>query len=387
MTMQTTKTSRSYDQNQLKIICDHLCDNIESLFEYLDLSDIKYNGKMFVGGCPIHNGDNKSAFNLYPNGDFYRGNWRCRTHNCDKVFKGSIIGFIRGVLSNKKYNWVKDGDSTISFQETMNFVETFLGNDIGNIKVSKSDIDKKTFSSVVKNITETSVEIANTKISRHSIRQSLSIPSKYFIDRGFCSDILNKYDVGLCDKPEKEMYNRAVAPIYDHSYKYMVGCTGRSIFDKCSVCGAFHNPNNQCPADEDKWKYSKWKHNYQFKSQNHLYNFWFAKEHILASSTAILVESPGNVWRLEEAGIHNSLAMFGSNLSDRQKIILDGSGAMSLVVITDNDDAGDKAAKLIYDKCKNTYKIIRIQITKSDVAEMSLDDIQKEIKPYIKDTI
>ncbi|NDC71851.1 MAG: hypothetical protein EBZ62_00150, partial [Sphingobacteriia bacterium] len=38
----------------------------------------------------------------------------------------------------------------------------------------------------------------------------------------------------------------------------------------------------------------------------------------LKSHTAIIVESPGNVWRLEENGIHNSVALFGSSLSDRQ---------------------------------------------------------------------
>jgi 5S rRNA maturation endonuclease (ribonuclease M5) len=342
---------------------------------------------MFVGICPIHHGDNKSAFNLYPNGDFYRGNWKCRTHNCDKIFKASIIGLIRGILSNKKYNWAKNGDMTVSFKETMDFIEAFLGQNINDIKLSKSDIDKKVFSSVIKHITNDSNEIIQTKISRHNIRQSLVIPSAYFIDRGFSKDILDRYDVGLCNKPDKEMYNRAVAPIYDHGYKYMVGCTGRSVFDKCESCGSFHNPMNECPSDEDRWKFSKWKHNYQFKSQNHLYNFWFAKKYIAETSTAILVESPGNVWKLEECGIHNSVAMFGSNLSDRQKIILDGSGAMNLMVITDNDDAGEKAAKLITDKCKNTYKIYKINITGNDIADMTHEQINLQIKQRIENLL
>ena len=49
----------------------------------------------------------------------------------------------------------------------------------------------------------------------------------------------------------------------------------------------------------------------------------FAKEFIKESGIVILVESPGNVWRLEEAGVHNSVAIFGSSLADRQKMILD----------------------------------------------------------------
>ena len=55
--------------------------------------------------CPIHQGDNSSALNLYIEGDSYRANWKCRTHQCEKTFKGSILGFTRGLLSYQKYNW------------------------------------------------------------------------------------------------------------------------------------------------------------------------------------------------------------------------------------------------------------------------------------------
>lgn len=380
---QMNKTFRSYNQNQLKIICDKLCDQIDNLFDILDIQEIQNNGKMYVGKCPIHGGDNKSAFNLYPDGESYRGNWKCRTHNCEKIFKPSIIGFIRGILSNKKYNWQQDGDKIASFEETVSFVEKFLKQDINGIKISSSDIEKKKFTSIIQNIIIDSEKEISSKISRTNIRKSLVMPSDYFLNRGFQESILDKYDVGLCDKEGKEMYQRCVVPIYDMEYKYMVGCTGRSIFDKCKICGGHHDPIKECPCKEDAWKYSKWKHNYQFKSQNHLYNIWFAKKYILESTKVILVESPGNVWRLEENGIKNSVAMFGSNLSDKQKIILDGSGAMTIISIMDNDEAGQKAAKLINDKCKNTYNIINIKISKPDLAEMTKEEIDKEIRIYL----
>ena len=379
---QTAKTSRSYDQDQLKVICDSLCDRIESLFDVLSIDDVHHNGKMYVGCCPIHNGDNKSAFNLYPDGDTYRGNWKCRTHNCERYFKASIIGFVRGVLSNKKYNWENSTNKSVSFQETMEFIEKFLGDDLKNIKISKTQKEKNRFSSAINHITQKDIDYVS-QITRSSIRKSLIIPAQYFINRGFSAKILDKYDVGLCDKKEKEMYNRAVAPIYDIDHKYMVGCTGRSIFNKCTLCESYHDENNSCPSEEDRWKFPKWKHNYQFKSQNHLYNIWFAKTKILETTKVILVESPGNVWRLEECGIQNSVALFGANLSDRQKMLLDGSGAMTIITIMDNDDAGQKAASLIKDKCKNTYNIMNINISKPDIAEMSEEEINKEIKAYI----
>ena len=70
---------------------------------------------------------------------------------------------------------------------------------------------------------------------------------------------LNKYDVGLCTNPQRPMYNRVVAPIYDTEYKTMVGCTGRSIFEACPKCGTYHNPQRDCPSPEKQWLYSKWK--------------------------------------------------------------------------------------------------------------------------------
>jgi 5S rRNA maturation endonuclease (ribonuclease M5) len=376
------KKSRSIDQAKLKVVCDDLCDNIESLMDNLGL-EYNLRPKMLSMACPIHDGDNSSALNIYYEGDNYRGNWKCRTHGCEECFKGSIIGFVRGVLSNKKHGWQKQGDSTCTFDEALDYCLTFLKKDLKQIKISKADRDKRLFTSLVGHMKSEPTPLASALVSRDSVRKSLTIPAQYFIDRGFSPEILDKYDVGVCDKQGKEMFNRAVAPIYDHDHKYLVGCSGRSIFEKCDKCKSHHNPIDNCPTDEEKWKYSKWKHNHEFKSQNYLYNFWFAKKQILDSGIVIIVESPGNVWKLEENHIHNSVAMFGSSLSDRQKIILDSSGAMNIVILTDNDEAGKKAAEQIKNKCQNTYRIFIPQISKPDIAEMTPDEIKKEIVEYM----
>lgn len=370
------------DQAKLKIICDQLCDRIEDLLDHFDLEYI-YSGRLITMSCPIHGGDNKSALNLYPQGDVYRGNWKCRTHNCEKHFKGSIIGFIRGIISNKKYNWQKNGDNTCSFQEALSFCLSFLNTDLKDIKISKSDRDKRHFTSAIKHISPEKPIVENI-ITRKQIRANLKIPATYYIDRGYSSTILDRYDVGLCEKPGKEMFNRVVVPIYDHKHSSMIGCTGRSIYEKCDKCETFHNPSNECPSHENRRFYSKWKHSSSFQSQNHLYNIWFAKQHIMDTCTVIIVESPGNVWRLEEAGIHNSVAIFGSSLSDRQKMILDASGAMNIITMTDNDEAGKKAAELIRQKCFKTYNIKNIDFPAKDIAELSIDYIKQNIVPLLE---
>ena len=179
------------------------------------------------------------------------------------------------------------------------------------------------------------------------------------------------------------MSNRAVVPVYTEDHKYLSGCTGRSIFEKCDTCKTHHEASTSCPETSASWKHSKWKHNFSFKSQEHLYNYWFAKEFILDSKTAIIVESPGNVWRLEESGIHNSVALFGSSLGQRQKMLLDISGAMNIITIMDNDSAGQEAANQINIKCGRTYNIKNITINYNDIAEMTIDQIKNEIIPQI----
>jgi 5S rRNA maturation endonuclease (ribonuclease M5) len=76
--------------------------------------------------------------------------------------------------------------------------------------------------------------------------------------------------------------------------------------------------------------------------------------------------------------------MFGSSLSDRQKILLDSSGAMTLIILTDNDDAGRKAGEQIKNKCQNTYRIFIPKISKNDVGDMTKEEINNEIKEYIQ---
>lgn len=383
--IKTMKKSNSYNQQQLKLVCDELCDRIEDLFDSFGL-EYRLNNKMYTMSCPIHGGDNAAALNIYHIGDNYRGNWTCRTHGCENTFKGSVIGFIRGLLSVERYNWkIGDKSNICPFNEAVDFALAFLNKDLKNFKVSKVLQEKNRFTQVVEKITKSGVD-NDTKIERRYVTSSLIIPSEYYISRGYSAEILSKYDIGLCNKDGKEMSDRVVAPIYSDDHRYVVGCTGRSIYNKCDTCSSFHKAGN-CPSDQDLWKYPKWKHNSGLKSQNHLYNFWFAKEHILKSGMAIIVESPGNVWKLEENNIHNAVAIFGCSMSDRQKMILDSSGAMSLILLTDNDEAGQKAAAQIKSKCEKTYRIFMPKISKPDVAEMTLEEIKTEIKDYIEKII
>ena len=377
------KTFHSYDQGQLKVLSDHLCDQIEPLLLTLGIDQYQNLGKMISMVCPIHGGDNATAFNLYHQGDRYRGNWKCRTHQCQDIFKSSIIGFIRGCLSKSEHGWQQSGDTMSSFSEAIDFATSFLKQDLESFKVSHKHAEKTAFVNTIKYISHEPNKPAS-EILRSTIQKHLDIPSQYFIDRNFTKDILLKYDVGECHATGKEMSGRAVVPIYDIDYQHMVGCSGRSIQNICPSCDSYHDITHQCPDSANSWRYCKWKHSQGLKSQEHLYNYWFAKEFIKESGIVILVESPGNVWRLEEAGVHNSVAIFGSSLADRQKMILDISGAMTIITIMDNDAAGVMATQQIHTKCQRTYNIKSIPLQFPDIAAMTVEQIKEFIIPQLK---
>lgn len=390
MKMSTKQKYRSYSQYELKNLSDKICDNIEMILSKIGIEQFKYSPKMISMSCPIHGGDNESAVNIYHTGDHYRGNWKCRTHHCDSTFKASIIGFIRGVLSKQKFNWSCEGDKVLSFNETIDIILSIIDDpDYSCTNQNEPNREKQDFVKTVKYIQPEKIE-HNNKIPKEICKKLLSIPSNYFSSRGFSKDVLKRFDVGECNRNNKEMSDRAVVPVYDIDNQYVIGSSGRSIFEKCSSCSCYHNPNNDCPTKENQWLYPKWKHSSQFKSNECLYNLWNAQKYIKLFRTLVLVESPGNVWKLEESGIHNSVALFGSNLSDKQKMLIDISGAMKIVVIMDNDDPGKKAAEQIIAKCNKTYNIENIDLSLldlpqsyNDIAEMNTKDIIDHIKPII----
>lgn len=363
-----------YPTDKLMILSNIVCNRLDSLLKVLDVS-LSHNNHRYFGSCPIHDGDNFSAFSLYPQGYSLPGYWVCRSRQCQKLFKPTILGFVRGVLSNKKCNW-NNSKQMIGFDETIKFIcDKVVGKSLNEIKVDPEFLSKHKFISDA-NLFNKIIQDSH-KIVRKTALDSLQIPADYYLDRGYSQEILKKYDVGLCETLGKEMYRRVVFPVYDETYRFIVGCTGRSIHPQCIKCSRYHIDGSSCPNSSLEFaKSSKWYENKGFSKKLYLFNFWFAKKHISESGTVILVEGPGDVLRLEEAGIHNSVGIFGTEFSDSQQILLETAGAMNLVLLLDNDEAGQKAKEEIKNKCKRCYRIFEPQIPNKDVGEMSIEQIK-----------
>jgi hypothetical protein len=358
---------RKIDFAKIGALSEIACSNIEKLLDALGVS-LERNGKKYSGCCPIHPGsDNRSAFNIYVEGDTYVGNWRCRTKSCNAlkepstlltsnpkaVFNSGLIGFVQGVLSAKKLKWSKAGDKKFPYWDAVKFVCDVYGVDWDNLTIDESRIDKNDF------LSATRFMVAKHKaegMPREKVRSKLVYPCQYYLDRGFSREILDVYDVGMCLKTNKIMSGRAVVPVYEESGQYAVGFTGRLV-------------SGEGP---------KWIHN-GFKASETLYNYWFAYPHIKKSGTAILLESPGNAWRMVEAGYNNCVGLFGTEFSISQQFLLEKLGVTSIITLFDNDQngAGDKARKRVSEECARYYNIAHIVPTMNDVAEMSIKDVKE----------
>ena len=334
-------------------VCHELSEKAELLLDYLGIS-YSYRDNYVHMPCPIHGGDNPTACTVYVEGDSLKGNWYCWTHQCHEKYLSTMLGFIRGYLESEK-------DRKVSFKEAVDFALEFLNTSIEDIQ-PKSNEDKKRFVTAAQRLQKAQLE-PDVKITRDMVKSTLQIPSQYYIDRGYKKETLEKFDVGTCIKKGKPMYGRAVAPVYNDSHEYMVGCTGRQINEK-------YMP--------------KWRNSPGFKKGLNLYGYWFAKEQIRKTGTVIIVEGQGDVWRLHEAGIKNVVGIFGCSLTDAQIIKLESSGAANMIVLLDNDEAGSKAKNKIRDKCGKIYNLFFPKLNTKDVGDMSISDIHETLVPQIE---
>lgn len=356
---------------------------IEEIIEYFDI-DVKDHGDMFCGRCPIHDGDNHTALNLYKDGYSVKGYWCCWTKHCDSVFKPTIIGFIRGLLSKKYMGWEKkeDKDRVYSFHKTLKWISEFLGQKLEDIKIDEKALEQRGFINSVNSIQKT-ISKSKSLLSRVDVRKSLEIPARFFLDKQYSSPILDEYDVGFCGTQGKPMSDRVVVPVYDEDKMFMVACSGRTIHPECKKCKFYHKPG-PCPlADPYRHlNYCKWRHNGDINS--YLYNFWNAKKEIKKTGVVVIVEGPSDVWRLVQYGITNCVAIFSCKISDSQQILLESCGAYTVIDCLDNDEAGRLGSEQLQSRLGMFCKILKPEFKSKDIGEMPELEFKDKVLPVIQ---
>lgn len=360
---------------------------LDSLLDLLGVTLYK-RGRMLVGPCPVHGGDRVDAFNLFPDGHTTRGNWKCWSRNCHLAFKGrksgcgTLVGLTWGVLSHQQFNWAQEGDRRVPFGQVLDYLCEFVGQKLEDIQVDKVEMEKTAFSSCMSAF---HLAVSPHKTwTRQQIRARMAFPATYYLNRGYSQQILDRYDVGYWTRgtTPSPMVGRLAVPVYDDRHDKVVGITARSIHPRCPQCKRHHEPG-PCPERAEP----KWLNNEGFRKELYLYNYWFARQAIRESGVVILVEGPGDVWRLEEAGIHNSVAMFGCELSDAQQILLEQSGALAIVHFPHQDEAGKASVVQLQKDMGKLFRLYFFDLPRKDVGEMSLAEVQTVIPPLLHKVI
>jgi len=362
---------KQFNTNEINYIQDRACERIT---EILDALGIEYTERSdyFQGSCPAHNGDNPRSFWWATR----TNHWECSTKHCHQSpvsgNSNSVFGLIRGAMSNKL-------NKKFTFIESIAFAATVLN--LSNLKLDEETAENIEIFKIIKQYKKKKIAKEKKGFKLFSeILPSLRKDTKYYPGRGVTEAIINKYYISSCNKNNKLFFDRSFFPILDESGKYVVGWSGRSIWSKCQSCKMFHNPEKDCPEKNKYLFYEKWLHSKNFKKELYLYNYWFAKYNISKTGTAIVCESPGNVWAMEMNGIKNSVAIMGSSMSKEQRLLLQKTGALTLILAMDNDQTGKEATQKLSEELNYYFRIVPVDLGNSkDVAEMSKDDILEKI--------
>lgn len=320
------------------------------VFAEFGVTNYSHQGDLVITSCPVHLGSYQSAFNLNTEETSeWFGNWFCNSHKCHLTYGRDMIGLVLGLM--------KRDSPEATFLDAMKFCEKLTRNVTIDYEYRKLD--------AVTNFFSKQKAADKTFLTREQVRSRLHIPSTYYIEkRGFSPEILDSFDVGYCDRKDSPMYNRIVFPVYDEQGQYMIGCVGRRIDD---------GPN--------KWINSK-----GFSKSSHLYGYNKAIKRAKEVGAIILVEGQGDTIRMHEAGISNTVGIFGASLSDAQEFLIQKTGVMNVVVAMDSDGPGQAAYESIYDRLRLLFNVIKLDIPKKDIGDMTVDEVQllkQSIRKYV----
>lgn len=336
---------------QKKAIKRQATDKIREIMESLDIEEFYESENKMIGSCPVHDGDNSTAFNINvdPTSEYY-GIWFCNSHGCHEDHGNDIFGLIKGVLEQKT-------QKEQTFIDAVNFLKKFVSGKIegqDNLKynVEDSRIDKIFHNGMINKVVCT----------RDQVVRGLKIPCPHYLSRGFTEEVLKEFDVGYCSTTGKQMYNRTVFPVYDKSGISMIGAVGRAVSSEQS---------------------SKWVNSKGFNTGNALYNYGKAFDSLKRSGAAILVEGQGDILKLWQSGITNCVGLFTCKISDRQTILLEEASVDTLYLALDNDEPGRKGREEIRKKFGQIFNIIDIKFDQHDIGDMTTEEIVQVIKPQI----
>jgi DNA primase len=259
-------------------------------------------GDQLLGPCPLHGGDNRTAFRAH----LGRGLWRCFT----ACGGGDTVELIRKI-------------EHCSYAEAARLLQRIAA-------ASTSEATQPTGAA----------SLSGMKAFTPFTRSIPLDPRCHFLQ-----DI------------------KAIRPVT--AVRFEAGTTRHSAFLKDTVAVRLHdmqgNPLAYCGRRIDQQeaaRFGKWRFPRDFPKARILYNAHRARA--FRSQGIIVVECPWAVMRITQAGFPNVVALLGTTLSQVQTAWL--ASARSILLMLDGDPAGDKAASSILSSLRPYTSVLRHQL-------------------------
>lgn len=344
-------TNSRLDLNKVQNI---IFQDISKLLDSFGLEYTQDRDNIFMK-CPIHEGsDNPNGLSI----SLDKQIWRCWTRGCHDHYDGNIWGFIKGLLDTESFsdvlkyvsklydlNGARKNEHTIPVADNVN-----------------ADNHNSNFNTIITTIRRNKTHsCANNKALRYDELKSGTTPSAYFISRGYREETLRFFGVQDSTDREGPLKHRAIIPIkFNNNY---VGYIARAT---------------------KEWLQPKYIFSEGIKKTDYLYNYDNAIDVAHKTNCMWLVEGQGDVWRLWECGVHNVVGLFGKDISGEQRKLLLSTGVTTLIILTDNDQAGRESKIKIKRDLGRLFKLIFPKMHTKDLGNMFVENVKQNILSDLK---
>jgi DNA primase len=295
----------------------------ETVLNHLGFQIVKRGHKELRGPCKIHGGDNTTAFRF----NLESRTWCCYTRHCEGEGDRDLIGLVRKTLG-------------LAFVDAVRFLADIAGVDLNNQEsLSEKYLEMKQQREMQREIKYAKVASPVTSSYPEILLQELkSSRSSYFEERGFPAELLDFYEIG--GFTDNKGVHRDTIPIRDEN-GVLITISGR------------RTDSNEEP------KYLLLKN---INKGNVLYNLDVAQEHVGDPAKGedrvlIVVEGFVDVWGLALQGVHNVVAIMGTDITPTQRDLI-VHYVENVIIMLDADDAGragaDRVNKMLEKVVKTT---------------------------------
>lgn len=292
-------------------------------------------GTSFKGLCPFHD-DRTPSFSVSP----VKGVYKCFA--CGEA--GNVVNFI---MKHEQ----------MTYPEALKWLARKYGIEVKERELTSEEKQLENERESMFLVNEWAADYFHETLKNHADGKAIGL--RYFRDRGFRDDIIEKFRLGFCLSERQSFSSAALQAGYRKEYLVKTGLcferdngeifdrfNGRVIFPWMSVSGkvtAFGGRLLDSRTKGVTQKYVNSPDSEIYHKERELYGIFQAKKTIAKLDLVYMVEGYTDVVSMHQCGIENVVANSGTALSTYQIKLL-RRFTSNIVLLYDGDEAGQHAA-------------------------------------------